>query len=407
MDGRGVRQRTTSARRHTPWQGESMTKHAIVVGGGIGGLAAALALHRIGWRATVLERTPELGEIGAGMSQAPNALRALAELGVEEQARAAGVPTHASANLRLPDGRYLQQARPGDHTAMLGFHRADLHQVLLGALPDGWVRTGAEVTAIRQGTDAVAVTCGGGTELSAELVVAADGIHSTVRRLLWPDAPPPRFLGRTAWLGIAEVPGLPGSITLGPGGYFLVHPIARGRTYWAYVTTADKPGIRYDHEKSEVADRIAAWHEPLPSLIEATPDDAVIHIDIHDLDPLPTYTRGRVALLGDAAHAMSPDRGQGAGQSLEDAVVLAAALADEPAIETALHRYDAERRPRTQATAKGARADGARTTSKAAHRALTTMIRLMPASLWRKGISADGNTTWRWRPPRLSHDAAS
>jgi 2-polyprenyl-6-methoxyphenol hydroxylase-like FAD-dependent oxidoreductase len=150
-----------------------------------------------------------------------------------------------------------------------------------------------------------------------------------------------------------------------------------------------------------VARRLATWHRPIPDLITATPDEAVIHIDIRDLDPLSTYVRGRAVLLGDAAHAMSPDRGQGAGQSVEDAVVLAAALATKPSIDTALARYDAERRPRTQATARGARADGRRTTSAAAHRALVTMIRLMPASLWRKGIAADGNATWRWRPPRL------
>ncbi|PXY26845.1 2-polyprenyl-6-methoxyphenol hydroxylase [Prauserella coralliicola] len=375
-----------------------------MVGGGIGGLAAALALHRIGWQAIVLERAPELGEIGAGMSQSPNALRALTELGVEEQARSVGVPTHASGNLRRPDGRYLQRARPADTTALLAFHRADLHQVLLDALPTGWVRTDAEVTAVWQDDSSVTVACGD-TELNAELVVAADGIRSTVRRLLWPDAPPPRFLGRTAWLGIAEIADLPGSMTLGPGGYFLIHPIARGRAYWAHVTTADEPGLRYDHDKVEVAHRVATWHEPIPQLIDATPDERIIHIDIHDLDPLPTYVHGRVALLGDAAHAMSPDRGQGAGQSIEDAVVLAAALADENAIETALFRYDTERRPRTQATARGARTDGRRTTSRTAHRAMVTMIRLMPAPLWRKGIAANGNPTWRWQPPRLRSPA--
>ncbi|NUP22684.1 MAG: 2-polyprenyl-6-methoxyphenol hydroxylase [Streptomyces sp.] len=377
-----------------------MSSHAIVVGGGIGGLAAALALHRIGWQATVLERAPVLSEIGAGMSQAPNAMRALAELGVEQQARAAGVPTHASANLRTPEGRYLQQARPGDPTAMLAFHRADLHRVLLEALPDGWIHTDAQVTAVRQDTDKAIVEFGGG-EVSADLVITADGIGSSVRQQLWPDAPPPRFLGRTAWLGIAQVPDLPGSITLGPGGYFLIHPIARGRAYWAYVTTADMPDIRYPQEKTQVARRVGAWHQPIPELIEATPDEAIIHIDIRDLDPLPTYVRGRVALLGDAAHAMSPDRGQGAGQSLEDAVVLAAALAGEPTIEAALRRYDADRRPRTQATAKGARADGRRTTSRAAYRPMTTMIGLMPARLWRQDIAADGNATWRWQPPSL------
>ncbi|MGP3913304.1 FAD-dependent monooxygenase [Nonomuraea sp. 10N515B] len=343
-----------------------MTRQAIVVGGGIGGLAAAVALHRIGWRAIVLERAAELREIGAGMSQAPNAMRALDELGVGRQARAAGVPTYS-------------------------------------AVPAGWVRTGAEVTGIQQDQHdqhTVTVAWSGG-EATADLVIGADGIRSTVRRLLWPDAPPPRFLGRTAWLGIVDADGLPGSITMGPGGYFLIHPVSGGRAYWAYVTTADQAGIRYDQEKTEAARRVATWHEPIPALIEATPEEAVIHIDICDLDPLPTYVRGRVALLGDAAHAMSPDRGQGAGQSIEDAVVLAAALTDKPTVEAALRRYDAERRPRTQATALGARADGRRTTSTAGYRALVSMIRLVPAPLWRKGIAADGNTTWRWHPPHL------
>ncbi|HET6703794.1 FAD-dependent monooxygenase [Amycolatopsis sp.] len=375
-----------------------MSGEAIVIGGGIGGLAAAVALDRIGWRATVLERTAVLGEIGAGMSQAPNALRALDELGV--QARSAGVPTYAAGTLRTPDGRYLQRARPGDTAAMLAFHRADLHRALLDATPDGWVRTGVEVTDLRQEAGHVTVVTGE-EELTADLVVAADGIRSTARRLLWPDAPPPRFLGRTAWLGIADVADLPGSITLGPGGYFLIHPVARGRAYWAYVTTESRPGVRYDDEKTEVTRRVGAWHDPIPELIGRTPPGSVIHIDIHDLDPLPSYVQGRVALLGDAAHAMSPDRGQGAGQSIEDTVVLAAALATEPTIEAALHRYDADRRPRTQATARGARKDGDRTTSRAAYRTMVTMIRLMPAALWRKSIAPDSNATWRWEPPRL------
>ncbi|MFD9950806.1 FAD-dependent monooxygenase [Nonomuraea sp. NPDC059023] len=373
-----------------------MTGRAIVIGAGIGGLAAALALRRIGWQATVLERAPELGEIGAGMSQAPNALRALDELGVGEQARQVGVSTFATANLRTPNGRHLQRAHPGDVSALLAFHRADLHRLMMEALPADWIRTGTEATVISQDRDGVAVG-----ELSADLVIAADGTGSTARRLLWPDHPAPRFLGRTAWLGVAPFAGLPGSMTLGPGAYFLIHPLSRGRAYWALVTTADRPGIRYAEEKAEAARRTQDWHDPIPGLIDATPAEAVIHIDIRDLGPLPTYVNGRVALLGDAAHAMSPDRGQGAGQSIEDAVVLAAALATEPTVQTALRRYDADRRPRTQATARAARADGRRATSRAAHRALTTMIRLTPAALWRRGIAPDANPTWRWRPPRL------
>lgn len=377
-----------------------MTGHAIVVGAGIGGLAAAVALHRIGWRATVLERAGELGEIGAGMSQAPNAMRALDSLGVGERARAAGVPTHASGNLRLADGRYLQRARPGDPTALTAFHRADLHRVLMEAVPDGWVRTGARVTGVAQSERGPTVACDG-TEMDADLVVGADGIRSTIRRSLWPDAPPPRFLGRTAWLGTAPVPGLPGSMTLAPGGYFLIHPIGRERAYWAYVTSAGQPGVRHADELGEARSRVGAWHAPIPALLEATPPEAVIRVDIHDLDPLPTYVKGRVALLGDAAHAMSPDRGQGAGQSIEDAVVLAAALAGEPDVGGALGRYDRERRPRTQATARGARDDGRRATSAAGYRMLTTMVRLMPGPVWRRALAPDGNATWRWQPPGL------
>ncbi|WP_199537311.1 FAD-dependent monooxygenase [Spongiactinospora gelatinilytica] len=306
-----------------------MTGRVIVTGGGIGGLAAAVALHRIGWQATVLERAPEPREIGAGMSQAPNAMRALDALGVGEQSRAAGVPTYSATNLRLPDGRHLQRARPGEATPLLAFHRADLHRVLLEAVPAGWVRTGVQVTGVRQDDRAVTVTWNGG-EATADLVIGADGIHSTVRRLLWPDVPAPRFLGRTAWLGVTGATDLPGSITMGPGAYFLIHPLGGGRAYWAYVTTSPRPGVRYDDEKAEAAHRLRGWHDPIPALIAATPKEAVIHVDIRDLDPLPSYVRGRVALLGDAAHAMSPDRGQGAGQSIEDAAVLAAALAGEP-----------------------------------------------------------------------------
>ena len=381
-----------------------MTGHAIVVGGGIGGLATALALHRIGWRATVLERAPELGEVGAGMSQAPNALRALAELGVEAEARAVGVPTYSASNLRRPDGRYLKHAEPGDTTPLLGFHRADLHKVLLDAVPAGWVHTNAEVTDVRQDDDGVTVTAGG-TDYRADLVIGADGIHSAVRTGLWPEAAPPRYVGRTAWLGVADVAGLPGdltgSVTLGRGALLLIHPVARGRAYWALLTAEPTAGVRYDDEKAAALDRIGDWHEPVPQLIRATPERAVLRTDIRELPPLSTYVRGRAALLGDAAHAMTPDRGQGAGHTLEDAVVLAHALSAEPTVEAALARYDAERRPRDQATARCARIDGAMTSSRLGQPVMAALVRLTPAALWRKGVAPDGNPTWRWEPPRL------
>jgi 2-polyprenyl-6-methoxyphenol hydroxylase-like FAD-dependent oxidoreductase len=236
-------------------------------------------------------------------------------------------------------------------------------------------------------------------------VVGADGIHSAVRTALWPDAEPPRYLGRTAWLGVTDVASLPGdltgSVTMGNGDLFLIHPVSRGRAYWALLTSEPTAGVRYDDEKAVALARVGDWHQPVPDLVRATSDQAVIRTDIRELPPLPTYVRGRAVLLGDAAHAMSPDRGQGAGHTLEDAVVLAHTLATAPTIDAALVRYDTERRPRDQATARGARSDGARTASRTGQRLLTAMVRLVPAALWRKGLAPDGNPTWRWQPPEL------
>ncbi|WP_326825982.1 FAD-dependent monooxygenase [Streptosporangium sp. NBC_01756] len=379
-----------------------MSGSAIVIGGGIGGLAAALGLRRIGWGATVLERTAELGEIGAGMSQSPNALRALEELGVAEQARAAGVPFHGVFNLRAPSGDYITRALPGGASPLLGFHRADLHRVLMDAVPAQWVRTGAEVTAIRQSGGEVTVSCGD-EELRADLVVAADGVRSTVRRLLWPEAPGPRFWGNTIWRGIAKAEGIEGSMTLGRGQYFLVMPVGRGRVYWALGAHAGRPAVRYDDELAEVRRRARDWHDPIPRLLDATAPEAVLHHDITDLGPLDSYARGRVVLLGDAAHAMHPDMAQGAAQSLEDAVVLAAALAEAGDIPAALSRYDEQRRPRTQTIVKQARTKGRGSTSSNAvsYYLRTLTLRMVPSSRW-PGLAARALApVWDWTPPRL------
>ncbi|WP_440107662.1 FAD-dependent monooxygenase [Streptosporangium sp. H16] len=381
-----------------------MPKNALVIGGGIGGLAAAVGLRRIGWTATVLERRPELGEVGAGMSQSPNALRALAELGVADEARAAGVPFHGVFNLRTPSGGHIVRALPGTTSPLLGFHRADLHRVLMDAVPAEWVRTGAQVTAVRQGADEVTVSCGA-QEWTADLVVAADGVRSTVRHLLWPEAPGPRFWGNTVWRGIAHADGIDAGMTLGRGQYFLAMPVGRGRVYWALGARADRPAVRYDDELAEVRRRVHRWHDPIPRLLDATAPEAVLHHDITDLDPLSGYVRGRVVLLGDAAHAMHPDMAQGAAQALEDAVVLAAALAETADdVPAALARYDGQRRPRTQTIVEQARAKGLESTSGNAvsYHLRTLALRMVPSSRWPALAARALAPVWDWTPPRLS-----
>jgi 2-polyprenyl-6-methoxyphenol hydroxylase-like FAD-dependent oxidoreductase len=374
---------------------------ALIVGGGIGGMATALALHRIGWTATILERRPHTTEPGAGLSLSPNALRALDTLGVGHRARTTGHPFHGPFDLRTPSGRHLVQAPPGTPTPLLGFHRADLHTLLREAVPSTWIRPATTVTAVHTHHDTATIDADG-TRLSADLVIGADGAHSTTRRTLWPHAPTPRHTGATVWRAIADLPLERGHMVLGRGTYTLAMPVAGHRVYWALGTRADRPGIRYHDDHSELARRLTHYPADIRALLDATPAHRVLHHDIDVLDPLPTYTRGRVALLGDAAHLMCPDLAQGAATAIEDAVVLAHALAHEPTTDAALTRYDTERRPRTQWIAASARAKQRdNLTLNPLHRALTTTtLALVPSTRWTTLAERSLNTLWGWEPPR-------
>lgn len=371
---------------------------ATVIGGGIGGLAAAIGLLRTGWDVTVLERAASFGEIGAGMSQSPNALRALDALGVGEQARAVGTPFQATDNIRLHDGRRLVRPQPGRTPPLLGFHRADLHRVLLDAVPAARLRTGVEAT-VERGADGGFTVTGH----DADLVVAADGVHSRTRAAVWPEAPRPKFWGNTVWRGVAEISGVEGSMTLGPGHYFLLMPLARGRVYWALAGRAEREGIRYPDELAEARRRVAGWPDDIQTVLDATPPAAVLHHDMADLEGMPSFAQGNVVLLGDAAHAMHPDMAQGAAQSLEDAVVLAAALADADDIDTGLAAYDLARRRRTQTIVRQARGKAlmATTPRRLGYLLQTLAPRIVPSSRWPALAERALAPVWGWEPPVL------
>lgn len=373
---------------------------AVVVGGGIGGLAAAVGLHRIGWSAVVLEQAPAIAEVGAGLSLWPNALRSLDALGVGGQVRASGVSAVSRGGIRLPSGKWLRRKHPGD-VQVLMVHRAELHRQLLDELPSAWVSTGAAVTGIEESSGGATVTCqtaGGTRRVTGDLVIGADGINSTVRQRLWPRAQPPVFDGRTCWRGVTPPGAAPAaeSITVTRDRQFGMMPLPGERTYWFLLAAVPAPGARYGDERAEAQRRVAGWHDPITATLEATAPDQVSHHDLFRLDPVPGYVHGRTALLGDAAHAQTPDLGQGACQAIEDAVVLAASLAGHDDPLTALARYDEQRRPRTQAMARAA--DQIHQLNARHFRTVLAAARVMPPFLWRRQ-----NLRWTdWTPPAIT-----
>ncbi len=341
---------------------------ALVLGGGIGGLAAALALHRRGIPVTVHERAASLEPVGAGLALAPNALRALDLLGVGARLRALAV-RHPAVGLRRPSGRWLArtdtdavQRHFGD--PVLAVARAELIAALVDALPPGTVRTGSPAALADPGdaaTPALVETVDG--PVPASLVVAADGIRSAARSDLFPRHPGPRYSGFTTWRTVIDSPDRPPAAVgeiWGRGALAGIVPLAAGRVY-VYAAALAPAGQRAadGDEHAELLRRYGSWCAPLPELLSRTDASRVLRHDVWELtDPLPAFHRGRVALLGDAAHAMSPFQGQGACQAIEDAVVLAAAMpprrsGSDPV--SALPGYSAARLPRTSRIVAGSR----------------------------------------------------
>jgi len=334
-----------------------------IVGGGIGGCAAALALLRAGHKVDIYEQVPVKGEVGAGLQLSPNATRVLIAYGIRDELEKVVVRPSMAEVRRWDDGRLLSHEDIGlamerdFGSPYYHVHRADLLRILSEAIPDQCMHSAKRCIGIAQDDEAARVSFDDGTAATADIVVGADGVHSQVRRELFgPDAP--RFSGNVAFRGLVPSDriahlGIKKTATnwMGPGGHLVHYYVSSGR-FLNFVAVSEQQN--WDRESwtdpAEIEDALACfenWHPQVRSIIRSV--DTIFKWALFDRDPFPEWSRGRVTLLGDACHPMLPFMGQGAAQAIEDSAVLALCVqrTAELGIAGALKRYEELRRPRT------------------------------------------------------------
>ncbi len=337
----------------------------LVVGGGIGGLTAALCFAKRGHEVTVFEQAPTFDEVGAGIQLTPNCTRVLHDLGLERSLRACACLPEAIEFRNWRNGRLVGQAALGeDAVTRYGFpyyhaHRADLLAVLVEAAqrtPNIHLRCDARVRRFEQSGARVTLWAAEGSH-DGDLLLGADGIHSAIRAGLWGDDRP-RFTGCIAWRALVPTHRLPDGLIRpvatawwGPRKHFVHYYVRRGELVNC-VGVVEKEGWeieswteRGDHD--ELAADFAGWHDDVRRLIDNADRNSLYKWALHDREPMPRWGEGRVTLLGDACHPMLPFMAQGAAMAIEDAAVLAGCLAGDQDVAAALQRYEGLRRGRT------------------------------------------------------------
>lgn len=331
-------------------------KRAAIIGGGIGGLTTAIALRKIGFQVDVYERATELKEVGSGMSLWPNAVRSLQQIDPQILAR---LTTRGRALRRMlmkdeNGDRIKTLPLPADDCSGIAIHRAELQSALARSVPARFIHLSHAFSRLEQRPGSVLLHFENGASAEADLVVASDGIHSSVRKSLGLKS---KLSNRpySVWRGVTNIDpendprrlGLEQdgdfSESYGRGARFGILRLGPGRIHW-YATANNSLLPRELPERAVLQQLFSGWHSPIPELIENS--ENAIHAKVQDrLSTLP-WVVGRVAILGDAAHPISPNFGQGACLAIEDAVVLAACLQSHPELKRALRHYEQSRYPR-------------------------------------------------------------
>ncbi len=327
----------------------------IIVGGGIGGLCAAIALQQQGHEVLVYERAETIGEVGAGLTLWSTALKVLRKLGIADSVIAAGAKIEKS-KLLTSTGEVLSTAgiehleeRFGE--PVIGIHRAALHEILIRSLKPNTLKLAMPCVRFEQGPNKLTTHFANGEADTADLLIGADGIHSVIRKQMLPNLRL-RYSGCTAWRGVVETEneaalGLT-SESWGRGQRFGIVRVDRKRVYW--FATKNQPAgeqVSGDERKAKLLRLFKDWHTPVRDLLEWTPPGAILQNDLHDIPPFASWTQGHVTLLGDAAHPTTPNMGQGACMAIESAYVLSRCLKEQTDIKAALRRYEEKRHART------------------------------------------------------------
>jgi salicylate hydroxylase len=347
----------------------------VVVGGGIGGLFAAKALLAQGLEVSVYEQAPALGEVGAGVYITPNAVRQMQRVGLGAAVEKWGARVGPASRYFRHDGSPIAPVQVSDASgwnANFGMHRADLVDFLAAALPAGVVHCNHRAVGFEEAGGVARVRFANGASAQADAVVGADGIHSELRPYVFPPSKPV-FHGTISYRGLVSRERLPGwpmerwEMWAGPKKHFLVFPVRHGEmvNYVGFVPTDEemKESWSAPGDPDKLRAEFAGWDPRIARVLAQV--DKCFRWALYDREPLPTWSKGRLTLLGDAAHPMLPHLGQGANQSIEDGMALATILsrAGREAVPAALLAYERLRRERVAEVQLGARKHGLRVDS--------------------------------------------
>lgn len=321
-----------------------MTKDVAVVGAGIGGLSTAIALSRAGWRVRVFERSSGMSETGAGIWIPPNAMQIFSFLGMAHAIQRSGVEI-LSAELRDYHGRVLQrvETKGSNGFSNVAIHRQTLQAILVEyAARAADIRYGHELVGVQQDHSRVLLEFLNGVRHEPDIAVGCDGIHSAVRESLFPEVHP-RYSGQTSWRAVvhAQLPNEFSGRSIeiwAPGARFGCSRISENQVYWYATADAPEGGSETaEQAKARLLRRAALFPAPVGELVSATAPGAIIRTDLSDVPSLANWHQGRVVLLGDAAHATTPNLGQGAAQAVEDSCFLAQTLTSDEWRRTGTH----------------------------------------------------------------------